>query len=230
MPPRASEAARVRTDRRAGFRFCMMLSCLSASTVTMFGSVVVARGVVHGIVDCFGPHARGHHLVEEFPTHLLRALVERAGCGRLGPVALGGVDVGGHEPGTEAGDPTPVSRGACGESAGRGHSITQRVITTPAPARPLGNGPSSAPDIPRLRCAALPVSGHRVGVGCGSKPWNRVGDQESPACLNVGAQELRCGRDGLVGQRWTDVRLDTGRIEVTQAVTLMVRYRSGEPL
>lgn len=148
MPPRASEAARVRTDRRAGFRFCMMLSCLSASTVTMFGSVVVARGVVHGIVDCFGPHARGHHLVEEFPTHLLRALVERAGCGRLGPVALGGVDVGGHEPGTEAGDPTPVSRGACGESAGRGHSITQRVITTPAPARPLGNGPSRAPHSP----------------------------------------------------------------------------------
>lgn len=39
---------------------------------------------------------------------LRAALVEGAGCGRLGLVALGGVGVGGHEPGTEAEDPTPV--------------------------------------------------------------------------------------------------------------------------
>ena len=179
MPPRASEAARVRTDRRAGFRFCMMLSCLSASTVTMFRSVVVARGVVHGIVDCFGPHARGHHLVEEFPTHLLRALVERAGCGRLGPVALGGVDVGGHEPGTEAGDPTPVSRGACGESAGRGHSTTQRVLTTPAPARPLGNGPFATPRI------HLDLEAGNCSIGPG-----QFGESVNPARALISATTL----------------------------------------
>lgn len=41
---------------------------------------VVAHGVVHEIAARAGPHARGHHLVEELPAHL----VLRATAGPVG--------------------------------------------------------------------------------------------------------------------------------------------------